>query len=138
MVKCPMSPSTRSLLVKTSLLALVLVIGGGTEAFAQHTEFGQVQQGIGQNIIKLPKLFAVTSYVIGAFFAADGLLKLKAWMEESDKNSLNAAIFRLAVSAMLIYLPHAIIIANTTLFGDGAGGVGNVPPTTPTQLGVFQ
>lgn len=137
-MKYLLSSSTRSFILRTAFFAAVLLVGFGcTEALAQHTEFGHVQQGVGRDLIQLPKLFAIASYVIGAFFAADGLLKLKAWMEESEKNSLNAALFRLAVSAMLIYLPHAIVIANTTLFGEGAGGVGNVPRTTPPQLKAF-
>lgn len=133
-----MSPSFRHVLSASLCLAVVLVAAFGcSEAFAQAENFGAVQKNIGKDITKLPPMISVISYAIGVFFAADGLLKLKAWMEESDKNSLNSAIFRLAVSAMMIYLPHAIIIANTTLFGENAGGVGNVPQTPPPKLGVF-
>ncbi len=134
----PLSPSLRSVFAKTALLSAVLLVGFGcSDAFAQATQFGDVQKNIGKNITQIPPLFAVASYAIGAFFAGDGLLKLKAWMEDSGRNSINSAIFRLAVSAMMIYLPHAIIIANTTLFGDGAGG-SNLLATPPPKLGVFQ
>lgn len=118
------------------MLVLALFFSSG-DAFAQAQTFGEVQQNIGKDLTRMPPLFAIISYIIGVFFAADGLLKLRAWMESSEENPINAAIFRLAVSALLIYLPHGIVVANNTLFGDGAGGKNIVGVSAP-KLNVFQ
>lgn len=101
------------------LLAVVVLAMGCDDAFAQAKTFTEVQKNIGNDISRFPRVVAMLSYVGGAFFAASGLLRLKDWMSDSERNSLNTAMFRLVVASLLIYLPHAIVMANNTLFGDG-------------------
>lgn len=137
-MKSVQSPSNRSFMIAYAALTVSMVMLMGDAALAQvASDFGGVQTKVGDEIAKVPRLFAVVSYVVGAFFAADGLLKMKAWLEDSDKNPLNAVIFRLAVSALLIYLPYGIIMVNTTIFGSDASHGSQIPQTKPPKLKVF-
>src|SRR5690606_10412558 len=95
-------------------------------------------RNIANNVAGSTKLVPFLSYVCGAFFAASGLLKLKDWINEGDKAGLNPALFRLALSALLIVLPHTMRIFAGTWFGRADGGA-NVNTSIPApQLGAFQ
>lgn len=135
-MKSVMSPSTRSFSIAFAALTCSLVMFGYGDAFAQATDFAGAQTSIVENITKVPPAIAVFCYVIGVYFAADGLLKMKAWIEDSERNTINAAIFRLVVSALLIYLPHGFILVNNTILGTGSSS-GEVPKTPPPKLKVF-
>jgi hypothetical protein len=102
-------------------VAGLVMLCGMTTAHAQVTSLSGAQTQIAGQIVYIPKLVAVFAYVIGTYFAADGLLKLKNWMSEPEKNPLNAAIFRLVVASLLIALPKVISISNATIFGGSNG-----------------
>lgn len=130
---------TPSRLVPVALGAVILFLAAGMgEALAGPAkQFGDVQESIGRDVGLVPKFMAIVSYVIGVFFASDGLLKLKAWMDDSQKNPINPAIFRLGVAALLIWLPYGMTVANYTLFGSNSGG-SNTPYIPPPRIGVFE
>lgn len=111
----------RRLLMFTTL-AVVMSMVVANSAFAQVDGFAKVQSNISKDIAILPKLISVIAYVIAAFFAATGLLKLRDWIMDSNKNSLNPALFRLAVASLLIALPHVSMVINTVLFGSKSSG----------------
>jgi len=135
-----MSKTFRPFALMCSCAAL-MVLAMPHDALAVAKGFGEVQQNIGKNITQIPPAIAMLSYVCGAFFAANGLLKLRDWMKDSDRNTLNAGLFRLVVASLLIYLPYGIVVANNTLFGSGDGSGGNVSTSgvvvKPPQLKVF-
>ena len=108
------------------LFALVLTICATHGAFAQVSTFSGAQGQIAKEISIIPKLTAVFAYVIGTFFAATGLVKLKDWMHEPDKNPINAVIIRMIVAVLLISLPHVLILANNSIFASEKTTV-NVP-----------
>lgn len=94
------------------------------EAFAQTgtPSLSGTQQNIASNIVSVPRFVAVLAYVIGTFFVATGLVKLKDWINDSNKNSLNPAIFRIVVASLLYVFPHVLVMINTSLFGSQKGG----------------
>lgn len=133
-LSAPSSKFLRLALVLTAFAAVALLAG---DALAQtNTQFKDTQESVANDVGLFPKFMSTVSYVVGVYFAADGLLKLKAWMEDSQKNSITHAIFRLSVAGLMVWLPHGMFLANATLFGEGAGGA-NTPAIAPPQLGVF-
>jgi hypothetical protein len=106
---------------------------------ATANDLGQVQKNIAKDAALIPRLIAVLAYVIATFFAITGLFKFKEWIEDSTKNSLNPAIFRLVVAALLIALPHVWVVVNTSLFGSKNGGTRSADVAVMRQnLSTFQ
>ena len=87
------------------------------EAFAQlQTQSLQEQQvDISKNIAGIPKLIALGSYIIGAFFAVRALFALKGFIEAPDDNPITKVIGFGAVSALLILLPYIIGVMATSI-----------------------
>jgi len=113
-----MSVRSRSALLLLALLAVAMTPGLAlAQDGAQETILN-----VGNNIKGIPKVVALLSYIIGTFFAASGLLKLKDWINEGDKAGLNPALFRLVLSALLILLPYMVGLANSVFFGKNEGG----------------
>lgn len=112
----------KSVMTLIALGAVTSILIGADPASAQSMGMGSVSKNIAVNIAVLPKLIAVIAYVIAAFFAATGLLKLKDWMTAPEKNPLQAALFRIIVAALLLVFPHVWIIVNTTFFGGTSTG----------------
>lgn len=123
MIQVP-SKNTLKILGLASFFAVAFIFMATPEAFAAVSKAGfrGTQERIAEQIVSVPIFIAVIAYVIAAFFAATGLVKLKDWISEPEKNPLNAAMFRLIVSSLLIVLPHVLIIINTTLFGLQSNG----------------
>ena len=122
------SPFTTAALIILAGTAMVLM---PFDAFAQAAGetaggFGKVQQNISTNIVEIPKFITVVAYVIAAFFAATGLVKLKDWINDNEKNPINPALFRLVVASLLIVFPHMLVIVNSTLFGSKGGQTATV------------
>jgi hypothetical protein len=118
-----LSTPTSKMLTWTVLLSAFLIVLGTThEAFAQVTSFSGTQQQISKEIAYIPRLIAVIAYVGGTFFGATGLLKLKDWIHEPDKNPIIGVVIRMSVAAMLIVFPHVLVIVNSTLFGSQDNG----------------
>ena len=105
----------------TAMTAVVVLVSvSGNTALAQG--LGDSQRHISGDIAVIPKVIATIAYVIAAFFAATGLIKLKDWINDGDKNPINGALFRLVVASLLIVFPHVLVIINTTLFGSQENG----------------
>src|SRR5688572_2949738 len=66
----------------------------------------QQQAKIGEQIGGVPRLIALGSYIIGAFFAVRALFALKGFIEAPDDNPVTKVIGFGAVSALLILLPY--------------------------------
>lgn len=107
-------------------------------AFAQGgATFGGVVKNVAGNVDRSVPGIAMLSYVIGVFFAASGLLKLKDWINEGDKVGILPALMRLSASALLILLPHMMVISTGTIFGsDKVQGI-EVKVHAP-RLGAFE
>lgn len=97
--------------------------------------FSNVQYNVAKNSLNFPKLVAVFAYVIGAFFAATGLIKIKDWINDSDRNPLNPALVRLVTAALLIAFPHVMFIATGTFFTHGTGNNTSVEVDVSTKMG---
>ena len=65
----------------------------------------------------MPKLIALGSYVIGAFFAVRALFALKGFIESPDDNPLTKVLGFAAVSALLILLPYVIGVMQSSIAG---------------------
>jgi hypothetical protein len=114
-------------LLRIGFLAVaVVVISGMAPAFAQVATLSDAQVQVAQQLDYIPKLISFIAYAIAAFFAASGLLKLKDWINEPEKNPLNAVLFRLVVASLLLCLPKAIYIIDGSIFGS-QGANGNCP-----------
>jgi hypothetical protein len=110
-------------------------------AMAQGNPGGATFRGmtanVGENFAGAARIIPMLCYVIGVFFAASGLLKLKDWINEGDKIGILPALMRLIVSALLITLPHILVITTGTLFGNQSDGGVEVKVPAP-RLGAFE
>lgn len=116
--------ATYQLAMLVLLTAIIMLCS--TQAFAQAaTDFKGVQKNIGRNLINLPRFIALLSYVAGTFFTISGLLKMKDWMKDSERNPFNGWVIRLVVATLLILLPYSLNLVNLTLFqrDDGMANV---------------
>ncbi len=99
-------------------------------------DFRNVQYNISQNVYQVPKLVAIMAYICGVFFAATGLLRLKDWINDSSRNPLNPALFRLATAALMIAFPHILLVATSTFFAyGGQGNSASVKVNIKTKMG---
>jgi hypothetical protein len=102
-------------------------------------DFHDTQYNIVKNAYQIPKFVAVLAYVCGTFFAATGLLKLKDWINDGDRNPLNPALFRLITAALLIAFPHILLVVTSVFFAHGNNNSVMVDVTTKMgKLGSFQ
>lgn len=81
---------------------------GGVALKAQTTR-------LGEQVATIPKLIALGSYVIGAFFAVRALFALKGFIEDPDDNPLTKVLGFAAVSSLLILLPYIIGVMQATI-----------------------
>jgi hypothetical protein len=87
------------------------------EAFAQTTtvDMNQQAQTLSQQMANIPRLIAMASYVIGAFFAVRSLFALKGFIESPDDNPVTKVLSFGAVAALLILLPYIIGVMTTSI-----------------------
>lgn len=134
-----LSRTLRSFSFTAVLLAVSLM---ATNAFATDPGLSDVTKNVGRNVLKSVPLIPMVSYVCGVFFTASGLLKLKDWVNDGERNSIIPAIMRLVVAAFLIILPHMIRMVTGTLFGrkqaDGTVQTYTNVKTPAPELGAFQ
>lgn len=100
--------------------------------------FRSTQYHVVKNIYEIPKFIAVLAYVAGAFFAASGLIKLKDWINDADRNPLNPALFRLVTAALLVAFPHILLVATSSFFAYGSGSSASVKVNKMTRIGKMQ
>lgn len=86
---------------------------GGVSS-VKNTLDDQTKQ-LGTQISSVPKLIALGSYVIGAFFAVRALFALKGFIESPDDNPITKVLGFAAVSALLILLPYIIGVMQNTI-----------------------
>jgi type IV secretory pathway VirB2 component (pilin) len=98
------------------LLGVTVAFGGllPFPAFAA-SDIISTSQHIGGEIVSVPKLIAVISYVIGTGFAVRALFALKAFIEKADDAPINIFIGFAAISALLILLPYSLGLTANTL-----------------------
>lgn len=107
-----------------ALFAVVLFLP--VDAFAQVQSGGNINiktqtEQLGTQIANVPRLIALGSYVIGAFFAVRALFALKGFIESPDDNPLTKVLGFAAVSALLILLPYIIGVMQNTIAGSNTG-----------------
>jgi len=129
----PVNNSPRILTAGLMLLSLLMLMA--LPAYAQGTGLSDATKNVGTNLHGSVKLIPMLSYVAGTFFTASGLLKLKDWINDGDRNPIVPAIARLVVAAFLILLPHMMRVSVGTLFGNTGG---NLPVTVAPKLGAFE
>lgn len=98
-------------------------------------DFRNTQYNISKNVYQVPKFVAVLAYICGVFFAATGLMRLKDWINDSSRNPLNPAIFRLMTAALMIAFPHILLLATSTFFLYGSGNTASVEVNVKTKMG---
>lgn len=110
--------TTRKLMMFAGLFALAaLALVFPTDAFAtavNTTVAGQANR-IAVQAANIPKLIAVGSYVIGAFFAVKCLFALKGFISEPDDNPITGVLAYGAIGALLILLPYIISVMTNSL-----------------------
>ncbi len=80
-----------------------------------------IQENLGTEAQGIPRLIALGSYIVGAFFAVRALFALKGFIEAPDDNPVTKVIGFGAVSAMLILLPYIISVMAGTIGVEDAG-----------------
>lgn len=105
------------------LTVMIMMLVTGTASAQMAKGVSDVSRNVSDNVRPLPRLVAIIAYVLGAAFAAHGLLKLRDWTNDSQRNSLKPALFRFVIAALLVWLPYSFVIINNSLFGQGEGGV---------------
>lgn len=116
---------TKSSLSKTIVLGLIAVFAVmlflPVEAFAQNAgvtggiDLKTQTSDLSKQLVNIPKLIALGSYVIGAFFAVRALFALKGFIESPDDNPLTKVLGFAAVSALLILLPYIIGVMQASI-----------------------
>jgi intracellular multiplication protein IcmD len=96
------------------------------------------QYSMSKSIYRVPKFVAILSYACGVFFAASGLVKLKDWINDADRNPLNPAIFRLVTAALMIAFPHVLLVATASFFAHGSGANASVEVDVTTSVGMLK
>jgi hypothetical protein len=81
--------------------------------------FREAQFKMVDSVVSVPKVIVVLAYICGTFFAASGLMKLKDWVNDGERNPLNPALFRLLTAALLVSFPHVLLVVTGSLFGRG-------------------
>lgn len=66
-------------------------------------------------LANVPRLIAMTCYVLGTFFAARSLFSLKAYIEKPDDNPLATVLAFACVAVLLILLPWILSVGMRTL-----------------------
>ncbi len=130
------NPAARAWIIASSVLLMAGLLFFAENAFgaAAGPSLGQATKNISVNVAGGVKIVPMLSYVIGTFFALSGLLKLKDWVNDGERNPLGPVIIRLLVATLLILLPHMMRITSGTFFGESKGLV----PTTPApRLNAF-
>lgn len=113
-----------STMITLSLLALFAVMlflpvdafatQGTTGTFGVNNTLKTQTATLAGQVSTIPKLIALGSYVIGAFFAVRALFALKGFIEAPDDNPITKVLGFAAVSALLIMLPYIIgVMANS-------------------------
>lgn len=128
------SPALSSFLFIAALVGATLVT---SDAFA-NGGFAETTKNVGTNVRKSVPLIPMISYVCGVFFTASGLLKLKDWINDGDRNPITPALTRLVVATFLILLPHMIRLTTGTLFRRADGSMHVNVPVVAQNLGAFQ
>jgi hypothetical protein len=111
-------------MITLSLLALFAVMlflpvdafatQGTTGTFGVNNTLKTQTATLAGQVSTIPKLIALGSYVIGAFFAVRALFALKGFIEAPDDNPITKVLGFAAVSALLIMLPYIIgVMANS-------------------------
>jgi hypothetical protein len=90
--------------------AEALAGGGG-----QTVDMNQQARQLGEQMSNIPRLIAMASYVIGAFFAVRALFALKGFIESPDDNPVTKVLSFGAVAALLILLPYIIGVMTNTI-----------------------
>lgn len=129
----PSRSASSSALMAAALLAVGLYAG---DAAATNIGLSDVTKNVGNNVRQSVPLVPMLSYVIGVFFTASGLLKLKDWVNDGERNSITPALMRLVVATFMIILPHMIRMTTGTFFRRDDGMFVNVKTNAP-QLGAF-
>lgn len=120
-------PSLNTMLSLGLFALMALMLFFPMDAFAGgvtgvNNDLTDQSRRIGTQIATVPKLIALGSYVIGAFFAVRALFALKGFIESPDDNPLTKVLGFAAVSTLLIMLPYIIGVMQNTL-GASSGNV---------------
>ena len=116
-------PSISTMLTLGMFALFAMMLFFPVDAFAQqggttgNMNLKQQTTQLGQQIATIPRLIALGSYVIGAFFAVRALFALKGFIESPDDNPLTKVLGFAAVSALLILLPDIIGVMQNTIAG---------------------
>ena len=115
------SLSTMLILGLIAVFAVMLFLP--VDAFAQGgssnttVDITKQTSQLSKQLVNVPKLIALGSYVIGAFFAVRALFALKGFIESPDDNPLTKVLGFAAVSALLILLPYIIGVMQQSITG---------------------
>jgi purine-cytosine permease-like protein len=74
----------------------------------------------GSNLKGINMAATATAYVIGVISGITGIMKIRKYMKEPDRESLVPAFGYLLTAALLIALPSSLSTATDTVFSGGA------------------
>ena len=119
------------------LVAACVLVPNLAWAQQEAEGFSDVTANVSWNIRKSVPLLPMVSYVLGVFFTAAGLFRLRDWVIDGDKNPLTPVIIHLLVAVFLIMLPHTIRMVTGTFFNRGGGEMYVNTRVEPPRLGAF-
>ena len=91
--------------LKVSAMAIVGVLSGAEDAFAQSKDFSSIGSNIINSISGLPGLLTGVSYLLGILLGVLGILKIKDHVENPTQTPLQHGAIRLASGGGLFALP---------------------------------
>lgn len=110
-------------------------LAGGAGA---NVDMSQQTRQLGEQMANIPRLIAMASYVIGAFFAVRALFALKGFIESPDDNPVTKVLSYGAVAALLILLPYIISVMTNTIGADRSDVTSSAASFTATGNEGFQ
>jgi hypothetical protein len=113
--------TNRLMLLAGAILLVAIGLVFPLEAFANNgiqgvtTDTTAQAKTLGSQLQNIPKLIAMGSYVIGAFFAVRALFALKGFIEKPDDNPITSVLGFGAVATLLILLPYILGVLATSM-----------------------
>lgn len=108
--------ATKSMLAAGAFMLLAAALFFPVDAFAGAGADLKTQASfLSQQVLNVPKLIALGSYIIGTVFAVRALFALKGFIESPDDNPITKVLGFGAVAALLIMLPYIITLMGNTI-----------------------
>lgn len=98
-----------------TLVTLALLFESSSAFATPVVDLQSQASHVSKQLVNIPKLIAMGSYVVGVFMAVQALLALRRYTENPAEHPLVRALGLAAVSALLIVLPYIVHVFRNSL-----------------------